>query len=434
VNIVQAQSGNASRPAILAEARTAGMRPKRMSLIEEGAEKKVRMAHLAIVGGHAVNGVAAMHSELVKRELVPDFHELWPERFQNKTNGVTPRRWLLACNPGLAALLDRNVSGDWAKDLDRVSQLERYAADAGFQADFEKVKVENKRRLCATILEQTGVVADPAAMFDVHIKRMHEYKRQLLNALELLHTYERIVEGELTLPTPRVCVFAGKAAPGYEAAKRVIHFINALGTSINEDGRVRDQLKVVFLPDYRVSLAERIVPAADLSEQISTAGTEASGTGNMKMAINGAVTIGTLDGANVEIHGCVGDDNIFLCGLTAPELDAWRARGYSVEDAIGRSDVAKRVAGLLRSGHLLLGARDLQRNVLDHLLRTGDPYFVMADLESYGDARLRAAAAFADRRRWNQMAIINTSRTGFFSSDRTIREYAAQIWSAQPVR
>jgi glycogen phosphorylase len=411
-----------------------GARKSRMSLIEEGPDKKVRMAHLAIVGGHAVNGVAAMHSELVKVELVPDFYAMWPERFQNKTNGVTPRRWLLACNPGLAAVLDRNVSGDWAKDLDRLAQLERFAYDAGFHDELERVKVENKRRLGALILAQTGVAVDPEAMFDVHIKRMHEYKRQLLNALDLLRTYDRILHHGLVLPSPRVCVFAGKAAPGYEAAKRIIHFINSLGRVINADPRVRDQLKVVFLPDYRVSLAELIVPAADLSEQISTAGTEASGTGNMKMAINGAVTIGTLDGANVEIHGCVGDDNIFLCGLTAPEIEAWKARGYHLDQVMNSSDPVQHLVRLLHDGGLLPGAEDVQRALVEHLFRSGDPYFVFADLESYGDARARAAAAFIDRPRWNRMSAINISRTGWFSSDRTIREYANDIWGASSVR
>ncbi len=409
-------------------------RKRRMSIIEEGGDKKVRMAHLAIVGGHAVNGVAAMHSELVKRDLVPDFHALWPERFQNKTNGVTPRRWLLSCNPGLAALLDRTVSGDWAKELDRLTQLEQLADDAGFLGELERVKVENKRRLAGLILQQTGVSVDETAMFDVHIKRMHEYKRQLLNALELLLTYDRIVSDGHALPAPRVCVFAGKAAPGYEVAKQIIHFINALGRAINHDTRVGDQLKVIFLPDYRVSLAEQIVPAADLSEQISTAGTEASGTGNMKMAINGAVTLGTLDGANVEIHGCVGDDNIFLCGLTAPEIETWKAGGYRPEGLAGSRDLVGRAMELLRSGHLLAGAEGVQRALAEHLFSSGDPYFVLADLESYSDARARAAAAYTDRPRWNRMSAINTSRTGWFSSDRTIREYAAEIWGAAPVK
>ena len=418
------------------EARWPGddQRKRRMSIIEEGHDQKVRMAHLAIVGGHAVNGVAAMHSELVKRELVPDFHALWPERFQNKTNGVTPRRWLLASNPGLAALLDRNVSGDWARDLDRVAQIERFAEDPGFQADFEKVKLENKRRLAAVISRQLGLRVDPAAMFDVHIKRMHEYKRQLLNALELLYTYQRIVADDLVLPAPRVCVFAGKAAPGYDAAKRIIEFINCLASAINDDPRVRDQIKIAFLPDYRVSLAEVITPAADLSEQISTAGTEASGTGNMKMAINGAVTIGTLDGANVEIYERVGDDNIFLCGLTAPEIQRWSARGYRPLELSTSSDPVRRTLELLGSGGMLPGQREVQRALLDRLVHTGDPYFVLADLESYNEARTRACQAFSERGRWNRMAIINTSRTGWFSSDRTIREYAAEIWGAVSVR
>jgi glycogen phosphorylase len=418
------------------EARWPGddQRKTRMSIIEEGDDKKVRMAHLAIVGGHAVNGVAAMHSDLVKRDLVPDFYQMWPERFQNKTNGVTPRRWLLACNPELATLLDRSVVGDWAKDLDRLSQIERFADDRAFQIDFESVKIENKRKLAEVIHRQLGIVVDPTAMFDVHIKRMHEYKRQLLNALDLLITYDRIVHGGLELPAPRVCVFAGKAAPGYEAAKRVIHFINCMARRINDDPRVRGQLKIAFLPDYRVSLAEVIVPAADLSEQISTAGTEASGTGNMKMAINGAVTIGTLDGANVEIHGCVGDDNIFLCGLTAPEIERWRAGGYRPSALMASNDYVRRAMELLTSEQVLPGASDLLHGIAERLHQTGDPYFVLADLESYGDARARANAAFTDRVRWNRMAIINTSRTGWFSSDRTIREYAADIWGAVPTR
>jgi glycogen phosphorylase len=408
-------------------------RKQRMSIIEEGDDKKVRMAHLAIIGGHAVNGVAAMHSELVKRDLVPDFYELWPQRFQNKTNGVTPRRWLLSCNQGLAGLLDRNVSGDWAKDLDRVAQLERLAGDAGFQADFERVKVDNKRRLATLIQRQVGVQVDARAMFDVHIKRMHEYKRQLLNALDLLQLYYRIRDQELELPGPRVCVFAGKAAPGYDAAKQIIAFINALARVINADPKARDQLKVAYLPDYRVSLAEVIVPAADLSEQISTAGTEASGTGNMKMAINGAVTIGTLDGANVEIHDCVGEDNIFLCGLTADEIARRRQSHAPLAEVLRRSDHARRTLELLGDPSLLPGARDICSAIAERLLHTGDPYFVMADLESYGFARQRAGEAFVDRERWNRMAIINTSRTGWFSSDRTIREYAADIWGVRPL-
>ncbi len=411
-----------------------GDRRRRMSLIEEGADKMVRMAHLAIVGGHAINGVAAMHSELVKRELVPDFFELWPERFQNKTNGVTPRRWLLAANPGLAALLDRHVSGDWARELERCTQLERLADDAGLQSEVEKVKLGNKRRLAALIERQLGLAVDPAAMFDVHIKRLHEYKRQLLNALEILVTYDRIVNDGLSLPVPRVCVFAGKAAPGYDAAKRIIHFINALAEAINGDPRVGGQLKVAFLPDYRVSLAEVIAPAADLSEQISTAGTEASGTGNMKMAINGAVTIGTLDGANVEIHERVGDDNIFLCGLTAAEIERWRREGYRPLALAATSDAVRRAVSLLRDGALAARDRWVAASVLERLVTTGDPYFVLADLESYGEARARATRTFADRTQWNRMSIINTSRTGWFSSDRTIRQYAAEIWGLSPVR
>ncbi|HRC57722.1 MAG TPA: glycogen/starch/alpha-glucan phosphorylase, partial [Kofleriaceae bacterium] len=270
-----------------------------------------------------------------------------------------------------------------------------------------------------------------------HLNLLHVvsmYKRQLLNALELLYTYQRIVADDLVLPAPRVCVFAGKAAPGYDAAKRIIEFINCLASAINDDPRVRDQIKIAFLPDYRVSLAEVITPAADLSEQISTAGTEASGTGNMKMAINGAVTIGTLDGANVEIYERVGDDNIFLCGLTAPEIQRWSARGYRPLELSTSSDPVRRTLELLGSGGMLPGQREVQRALLDRLVHTGDPYFVLADLESYNEARTRACQAFSERGRWNRMAIINTSRTGWFSSDRTIREYAAEIWGAVSVR
>lgn len=408
-------------------------RKQRMSLIEEGSDKQVRMAHLAIIGGHAVNGVAAMHSELVKRELVPDFYELWPERFQNKTNGVTPRRWLLASNPALAALLDRHIAGDWPRQLERVGQLEQLADDVGLQVEHERVKRENKQRLAGVISRQLGITVDDGAMFDVHIKRIHEYKRQLLNALELLVTFDRIVSDGLVLPAPRVCVFAGKAAPGYEAAKRIIEFINALASAISHHPRAREQLQIAYLPDYRVSLAEVIAPAADLSEQISTAGTEASGTGNMKMAISGAVTIGTLDGANVEIHERVGDDNIFLCGLTAPEIDAWKRRGYRPLELSHGSDAVRRAIELLRDGRRLGNKAEVARAVLERLVNTQDPYFVLADLESYGEARNRAGAAFLDRARWNRMSIINTARTGWFSSDRTIQEYARDIWGVTPV-
>jgi glycogen phosphorylase len=404
-------------------------RAARMSLIEESEPKHVRMAHLAIVGSHSVNGVAAMHSELVKHELVPDFHALWPTRFNNKTNGVTPRRWLHTANPRLAGLLDDAVGAGWVRELDRVRAIEPLADDAGFRHSFDRVKRGNKERLAATIHELTGWRVDPSAMFDVHIKRIHEYKRQLLNALDVIRTYQAIVDRGVTLPAPRVCIFAGKAAPGYHVAKRIIHLINAIAETVNHDRRVGDQLKVVFLPDYRVSLAEQIIPAADLSEQISTAGTEASGTGNMKMAINGAVTIGTLDGANVEIRDAVGDDAIFLCGLTIEEIRTQRRCGYDPLGIAGRDPALRRVLEAIDSGAFTPRMRDAFHTIRDRLFGHGDEYFVVADFASYGRARDSAVMAYADRERWLRMAIRNTARTGQFSSDRTIREYAADIWN-----
>jgi len=403
-------------------------RAARMSIIEESDPKQVRMAHLAIVGSHSVNGVAAMHSELVKHELVPDFHALWPERFNNKTNGVTPRRWLHTANPRLAGLLDDVVGPGWVRDLDKVRAIEPLADDAGFRQSFDRIKRANKERLAATIHDLTGWRVDPAAMFDVHIKRIHEYKRQLLNALDLIRVYQGIVDGVITLPAPRVCIFAGKAAPGYYIAKRIIHLINAIAETVNRDPRVGDQLKVVFLPDYRVSLAEVIIPAADLSEQISTAGTEASGTGNMKMAINGAVTIGTLDGANVEIRDAVGDDAIFMCGLTIDEVRAHHRHGYDPRGIVDRDAALQRVLGALDSGVLTPRSQGAFHPIRERLFGCNDEYFVFADFASYGQARDRAGAAYADRERWLRMAIRNTARTGPFSSDRTIREYASEIW------
>jgi glycogen phosphorylase len=409
-----------------------GARAARMSLIEEGDPKQVRMAHLAIAGSHSVNGVAAMHSELVKHELVPDFYALWPERFTNKTNGVTPRRWLHTANPGLANLLDQAVGPGWVRDLDKVRAIEPLAEDAGFRQSFERAKHANKERLAATIRQLTGWKIDPSAMFDVHIKRIHEYKRQLLNVLDLIRVYQAISDGGHTLAAPRVCIFAGKAAPGYHLAKRVIHLINAVAETVNQDPRVRDQLKIVFLPDYRVSLAELIIPAADLSEQISTAGTEASGTGNMKMAINGAVTIGTLDGANVEIREAVGDDAIFLCGLTHDEIRAWRQRGYDPHGILDANATLRRVLEAVAAGAFSPRTPEAFRAIYDRLCWHGDAYFVLADFASYGQARDRAAAAYVDRDRWLRMAIRNTARTGPFSSDRTIREYASDIWKVTP--
>jgi starch phosphorylase len=408
-------------------------RLRRMSLIEEGNGKQVRMANLAIIGSHSVNGVAAVHSELVKNELVPDFAHMFPERFNNKTNGVTPRRWLLSANPGLAALITEVVGPDWVTSLDKLRGLERVAEDRAFQGRFGAVKQANKQRLARVVRETTGVSLPPEALFDVQVKRIHEYKRQLLNLLHVVHDYLTIVEDGRALPQPRAVVFAGKAAPGYVVAKQIIRLINDVAAVVNSDQRVAGQLKVAFVPDYRVTLAEAIIPAADLSEQISTAGTEASGTGNMKFAMNGALTIGTLDGANIEIREEVGADNIFIFGLTVEQVRATRAAGYRPEEVYRRSAVVRRVLDALRDGRFCPRQPNRHAWVVQRLLALGEQYFHLADLESYLAAHEAAARLYRDRPAWDRKAILNVARTGKFSSDRTIREYARDIWGIRPV-
>ncbi len=405
-----------------------------MSIVEEGETKQIRMAYLSIVGSHSVNGVAALHSELVKSTLVPRFHEMWPERFHNKTNGVTPRRWLLGANPGLAALVTEAIGPGWVSDLDRLRGLDALAGDAAFQEKFAAVKRENKVRLAALIRSLTRAKVDPDSLFDVQIKRIHEYKRQLLLVLHVIHDYFRLVQdGDVSGP-PRTYVFAGKAAPGYAVARRIIRLINSVGEVIRKDPRVKGRIEVVFLPDYRVSLAEAIVPAADLSEQISTAGKEASGTGNMKLSMNGALTIGTLDGANVEIREEVGPENFFLFGLTAPEVErmrrerSWDPWGVYQTDA-GVRRVMDSLAGDVfcpwHPGHFL--------PIFRRILGEGDEYFHLADFGSYEEAHRRVGETFLDRPAWRAMAIRNVARTGKFSSDRTIREYAEEVWGVAPV-
>jgi starch phosphorylase len=409
-------------------------RIRRTSLIEEGDGKQVRMAHLAIVGGHSVNGVAAVHSELVKSELVPDFYALFPERFNNKTNGVTQRRWLLAANPGLAALATEAVGDGWITELDKLRGLETFAADGAFRKQFLAVKHANKERLAVVVKETTGEVIDPAALFDVQVKRIHEYKRQLLHALFVAHEYLRIVEDGRTLEPPRVHLFAGKAAPSYLVAKQIIRLVNDMALVINADPRTDGALKVVFVPDYRVTLAETIIPAADLSEQISTAGTEASGTGNMKFAMNGALTMGTLDGANIEIREEVGADNMFIFGLTVPEVRRLKAEGsYRPLDLYRRTPAVKRVLDAFTGS--LFCPRQPGRHawVAQRLLAPGEQYFHLADLEAYLQAQERASRLYADRAAWATKAILNVARMGKFSSDRTIREYAKDIWNLRPV-
>jgi starch phosphorylase len=409
-------------------------RLRRMSLIEEGDAKQVRMAHLAIVGSHSVNGVAKLHSELVKTRLVPDFYALWPAKFNNKTNGVTQRRWLLGANPDLAALLTRTVGPGWVTDLDLLRRLEPHAADAGFRDEFLRAKHANQERLARLTRELLRLAVDPAALFDVQIKRIHEYKRQLLNALHVIHRYLELTEDGREPAAPRVFVFAGKAAPGYWAAKQIIRLINAVARVVNGDPKVKGLLKVAFLPDYRVSLAEVIIPAADLSEQISTAGTEASGTSNMKFTMNGALTVGTLDGANIEIRAAVGPENFFTFGLTAEQIQDLRRRGaYNPFDYYRGRPVVRRVLDALREDRFSAEEPGLFGWVVRALTEGGDPYFHLADLESYIDVQRQADEVYRDRPQWARRAILNVARVGEFSSDRTVREYARDIWGVKPV-
>jgi starch phosphorylase len=409
-------------------------RLQRMSLIEEGDQKQVRMAHLAITGSHSVNGVAALHTELVKTALVPDFYQLWPERFNNKTNGVTQRRWLLQANPMLSNLINDTIGNSWIIDLDKLSALESYASDQGFQREFMQIKRANKERLAAVIKETTQVSVDPDSLFDIQIKRIHEYKRQLLNVMHIIYEYFALVEDDQEPTVPRTYIFAGKAAPGYWAAKQIIKLINNVGHVVNNDPKVKGRMKVVFIPDYRVSIAEKIIPAADLSEQISTAGKEASGTGNMKFAMNGALTIGTLDGANIEIMEEVGRENIFIFGLTPNEVRRMREDfSYHPRDYYHRFPHIRRVMDALNSNLFCPFEPGLFNWIYQTIMDYGDEYFHLADMPSYIEAQEQVGREFRGRSMWARKAILNVARVGKFSSDRTVREYAREIWHIKRV-
>jgi glycogen phosphorylase len=407
---------------------------RRVSIIEEGNERQVRMAHLAVVGSHSINGVSALHSELLKTRLVPEFYHLWPERFSNKTNGVTQRRWLLQANPGLAKLLDWAIGEGWVTDLERLIGVEQFADDEGFQSKLRTTKLENKQRLARIVNRIADVDVDPSSIFDVQAKRIHEYKRQLLMALGIVHQYLAIVEDGVEPPVPRVYIIAGKAAPGYWVAKMIIKLLNSLGEVINNDLKTRGLIKVAFLPDYRVSLAEKIIPAADVSEQISTAGTEASGTGNMKFAMNGALTIGTLDGANIEIREAVGAENIFIFGLTAEQIeDHVRKGSYRPREFYDRDPRLRRVLDALSSDRFCPNEPGLFRWIRDVLLES-DKYFLLADFGSYVDTQAEISRLYMQEREWNRRSVLNIARIGKFSSDRTVREYAKEIWGLEHSR
>jgi starch phosphorylase len=407
----------------------------RLSLIDEHGERRVRMAHLSIVGSHAVNGVSALHSDLLVQTVFRDFARLWPERFTNVTNGVTPRRWVAQANRGLASLLDEALGAGWRTDLDRLGALRARADDAGFRDAFHAVKRANKARLAGYIARSTGTLVDPDSLFDVQVKRIHEYKRQLLNVLHVVTRWQALVAGapgSADAP-PRTVVFAGKAASSYAAAKAVIHLIHDVARTVNADPRTRDRLKVVFLPNYSVSVAEQVMPGADLSEQISTAGTEASGTGNMKLALNGALTIGTDDGANIEIREHVGDEHIFIFGLRTPEVAALRLSGHDPMARYAADDALRAALDAIAGGAFSPEDPSRHQGLVHALLWGGDHYLLLADYAPYIDAQRRVDARHLDREAWTRSAVLNVAAMGAFSSDRSIREYAERIWRVRPV-
>ncbi|NOT82635.1 MAG: glycogen/starch/alpha-glucan phosphorylase [Gallionella sp.] len=402
-------------------------RQRRMSIIEEGDEKHVRMAYMAVVASVSVNGVAELHTRLLQQHLFHDFYELWPEKFNNKTNGVTARRWVVSSNPALSNLIKRSIGEGWITDMSQLKQLAPYAANTAFRSEWRNIKQLNKARLAELVQRDCGVTFDTNAMFDVQVKRIHEYKRQLLNVLHVIHLYDRIKRGDTANWTPRCVLIGGKAAPGYMMAKRIIKLVNAVGQVINNDPMTEGLLKLAFLPNYRVTAMEIICAGADLSEQISTAGKEASGTGNMKFMMNGALTIGTLDGANIEIREEAGDENFFLFGLTAEEVEATRGR-YNPGAIVAADKDLKRVMRLLESGHFNLFEPGIFDPIIQSVYDPHDPWLTAADFRSYVDAQQKVAAAYRDTEQWTRMSIINTATSGKFSSDRTILDYNRDIW------
>lgn len=407
-------------------------RLRRMSIVAEGDQKRIRMAYLAVIGSHSVNGVAELHSQLLKETLLKEFYEIWPEKFSNKTNGITPRRWIKAANPALSTLITDTIGDSWIKDLNVLRRLEEFANNEIFQKHWREVKFSCKRRLADTVWNEEWIEIHPATMIDVHVKRIHEYKRQLLFGLYMIAKYLQLKENPSSGKVPRTCIVGGKAAPGYERAKLVIRFINNIADIVNNDLSVNANLRVAFLPNYRVSLAEKLIPAADISEQISTAGKEASGTGNMKFALNGAVTVGTLDGANIEILEEVGKENIFIFGLTDKEIVKLKSKGYHPSEYIEKSPLLQKVMKLIESDFFSPSEPGLFRPIYDDLC-SHDAFCLMADFDAYIAAQAEAEKAYLDQKRWTRMSILNVARCGKFSSDRTIKEYAKNIWKVEGI-
>ncbi len=403
-----------------------------MSIIDENQPKRVRMSNLAIVGSHSVNGVAALHTELLKADLFRNFHEIYPSKINSKTNGITPRRWLLKCNPNLADLISDKIGTSWITDLEQLRQLETYATDKQFHRQWQAIKLANKNRLAKIIEAKCGVEVNPDSMFDIQVKRIHEYKRQLLNVLHVIALYQRLITTPDLQVSPRTVIFAGKAAPSYHRAKLIIKLITSVGEVINNDPRIDDKLKLVFIPNYSVSLAEKIIPAADLSEQISTAGTEASGTGNMKFSLNGALTIGTLDGANIEIREEVGEENIFIFGMTAEEAEYEKKfKSRKPYKIYNNNKVVTDIIDAIATGIFSNGDTELFRPLVNDLLSEHDKYLLLLDLESYLECQQVVDESYRTPAQWNERSILNVSRMGKFSSDRTIREYAEEIWGIE---